>query len=171
MLTETHAGVIDRPSSQAGDYLRIFIIYDDVADAKKAEETCGVLANALGPNWEIDVQMSSFGALVTGRIEKVAATAAMDSHIVMVSCGSSDTAPHVFDWIESSLPVPGRPMALVLLAGVPDPAKRPHPWEQHLEAFAQQRGMHFFHSLYQRTEADETELSIFERQKETSAAN
>jgi hypothetical protein len=98
--------------------LRVFIAYEDMSAGKRAKETCDVLAENLGVDWELETDLASFKSLSVPRLQSIAAVEASKANIIIVACRNGQPPPEVKQWIRVVLSYGLGPMALVaLLAG------------------------------------------------------
>jgi hypothetical protein len=135
----------DASVRQLDSSLGAFIVYEDVAAGKRAKETCDVLAETLGADWQIEIEMSSFKSLLEPRMRRYAATAVTNADLVVFSCLDRDLPFEVWQWTELCLKRPARPTALLaLLTGARGPTGAPRAVEKYLAELAQRRGMQFF---------------------------
>ncbi len=124
--------------------LSAFIIYEDVAAGKRAKETCDIVAQRLGDDWQIEIEMSSFRSLHVPQGRRSAALAAANANLVVYSYRTRDLPFEVRKWTESCLKRPGRPMALLALLDAPICHTGPPPVNEYLAGLAHRRGMQFF---------------------------
>jgi hypothetical protein len=136
---------LDSIAPEVDSCLRAFVVYEDVATGKLAKETCDVLAEELGADSRIEIEMFSFKSLYMRRIQHFASAAATNSNLVVFSCYDRDLPFEVRQWTESCLKCPAGPTALVaLLAGAPCQIGPSPTVEKYLAALAQRHGMQFF---------------------------
>jgi hypothetical protein len=98
--------------------LRVFIAYEDMAAGKRAKETCDVLSENLGVDWELQMDLASFKSLSVPRLQSITAAEASNANIIIVACQNGQLPPEVKQWIRVVRSYGLGPMALVaLLAG------------------------------------------------------
>jgi hypothetical protein len=136
---------LDSSARQSSSFLGAFIVYEDVVAGKRAKETCDALAEKLGADWQIKIEMSSFKSLHLARMRQIAAAAVINANLVVFSCHDGDLPFEVWTWTELCLQRPTRPTALVaILAGRPCQPGSPRAVEKYLAGLADRRGMKFF---------------------------
>jgi hypothetical protein len=136
---------LDSTAPKVDSCLRAFVVYEDVATGKMAKETCDVLAEELGADSRIEIEMFSFKSLYMRPIQHFASAAATNANLVVFSCYDRDLPFEVRRWTESCLKRPAGPTALVaLLADAPRQIGPPRAAKKYLAALAQRHGMQFF---------------------------
>jgi hypothetical protein len=139
----------DSSSPEVAPSLNAFIVYEDIATGKKAKEVCDMAAERLGPDWKIQIEMSSFKSLRTPRMKEQAMAAVVHANFVIFSCHDRDLPFEVWAWTELWLanPVPATAL-VVLVAGAPGHVGQSGAVEKYLAGAARGRGLDYFSHLY-----------------------
>jgi hypothetical protein len=149
--------------------LRALILYEDVLAGKHAKEMCDALAENLGAEWQIEIELSSFKSLHLEPVWRKTASALSNAHLVVFSCHDGDLPFAVWSWAELCLNRSTQSTALVaLLSGAPCQTKSPRAVEKYLLALARRRGLPFFSHRQTRPKDRAIERFVPLMQKEMS---
>jgi hypothetical protein len=142
--------VLDLAFRETDESLGALLVYENVAAGKKAKGTCDVVAEGLGIDCELRIELYSFEALGELTMRRAAAVAAANANLVIVSCVRAELPWNVREWIEFFLWCSGRPAALVaLFASASDRTTGLGSVEKYLAGVAEQRRMQYFSHVYE----------------------
>ena len=136
---------MDQAARTSDFFLKALIVYEDMVTGKQAKETCDSLALELGPDWQIEMEASSFKSLQIPQLQEYATAAATNSDLILFSCYGQKLPKEVWRWTELNLKRSNQPKALIAhVDNTRSPAGSSLKMEQYLADLARRRGMRFF---------------------------
>src|SRR5580658_3975430 len=111
--------VLELAFREADETLGALLVYENVVAGKRAKGTCDVVAEGLGLDCKLKVDLYSFEALGELQMRRAATVAAANANIVILSCVRAELPWDVREWIEFFLWSSGQPAVLVALLANP----------------------------------------------------
>lgn len=99
----------------ANPSFNVVIAYEDYETGKHAKRTYDFLSDTLGSECDFASQMWKFDVLGIPKLREMASADAAAADLVVISCHGDELPESARRWIESWLPGPGKPLALVAL--------------------------------------------------------